>query len=452
MHKIKRIVAEHKQEVIFAVIYLLIIIFRFSWYYTHEPAIVYRDSQDYLSYDPLRALQGSAVNGRAPVYGTILYLIRAIIGELHQLHATTFLQELIGIAVLPLFSATLHRVGLGARVRALILLLYGFCPAVYGWDNVVLTESLSLSAVVVFLFLIVRYIQECRFWDGAGALLVTVWLIFLRPQFLTYLAMLVVFFIWRVVYADKKEKSELCILLVLAVVAVLGISAYCAAFSNQFGIFSLTDAGPRQDLKVCLDRGYYKDFADKDARKIVEDALAEDTGIDFYPAGKLLSVYGNANGQKLAKDFFRTHKARYIKDTCDVMWNHRAVELSAYGLELRYGDDNIYNLCFAIMREAELLVNPLENWLTLYAAYIFSLLWGVVMVTVWVRKKSPPWLHMALFAILMCTTFLTFFITCGEYMRTMITVVPYMFLCMGMVVQWLIAPRGFVGMRIKGEK
>lgn len=133
------------------------------------------------------------MNGRAPVYGTILYLIRIIVGEWHQMHAATFLQELVGIAVLPLFSATLRRVGVGTRVRAAVLLLYGFCPAVYGWDNVILTESLSLSATVVFFFLIVRYIQERRFWDGAGALLVTVWLIFLRPQFLTYLAMLMVF-------------------------------------------------------------------------------------------------------------------------------------------------------------------------------------------------------------------------------------------------------------------
>ena len=105
MHKIKKFAAEHKREIIFAAIYLLIVVFRFSWFYTHETAIVYRDSQDYLAYDPIRALQGSAVNGRAPVYGTILYLIRIIVGEWHQLHAATFLQELVGIAVRPRCAA-----------------------------------------------------------------------------------------------------------------------------------------------------------------------------------------------------------------------------------------------------------------------------------------------------------------------------------------------------------
>ena len=89
----------------------------------------------------------------------------------------------------------------------------------------------------------------------------------------------------------------------------------------------------------------------------MEDAIAEDTGIDGYAVGKLLSVYGNAKGQKLAKDFFRTNAVRYIKDTCNVMWNYRAIELSAYGLELRYGDDRVYNLCLAIAQEG-------EYWLT----------------------------------------------------------------------------------------
>ena len=112
MHKIKKVCGRAtSRNHLCSRFILLIVVFRFSWFYTHETAIVYRDSQDYLAYDPIRALQGSAVNGRAPVYGTILYLIRIIVGEWHQLHAATFLQELVGIAVLPLFSATLRRVG-----------------------------------------------------------------------------------------------------------------------------------------------------------------------------------------------------------------------------------------------------------------------------------------------------------------------------------------------------
>ena len=37
-------------------------------------------------------------------------------------------------------------------------------------------------------------------------------------------------------------------------------------------------------------------------------------------------------------------------------------------------------------------------------------------------------------------------------MRTMITVVPYMFICMGMAVQQLIVPHGLVSACPKGEK
>ena len=46
MHKIKKFAAEHKREIIIAAIYLLIVVLRFSWFYTHETAVVDRASQD----------------------------------------------------------------------------------------------------------------------------------------------------------------------------------------------------------------------------------------------------------------------------------------------------------------------------------------------------------------------------------------------------------------------
>lgn len=60
---------------------------------------------------------------------------------------------------------------------------------------------------------------------------------------------------------------------------------------------------------------------------------------------------------------------------------------------------------------------------------IASMLEGVAMMVVWIGRRTLPWMHMALFSISVCTTFLTYFVTCGEYMRTMISILPY-FVCM----------------------
>lgn len=207
--KLRKFLGEHKNAVRFGVIWLVILAVRFSWYYTHTAAVIYPDSYDYFAYDPLQALQLHAVNGRPPVYGMFLYIVRAVAGDANAANAAAFLQKLIALLVLPVLSATLRRLGVGSGWRSVFLLLYGACPAVYGWDNCILTESLSLSATVVFFFLIVRYIQEKSLRDGVGALVVTVLLIFLRPQFLVYLAMLLVFFVWRMFGADKAEKRQL---------------------------------------------------------------------------------------------------------------------------------------------------------------------------------------------------------------------------------------------------
>lgn len=216
-----------------------------------------------------------------------------------------------------------------------------------------------------------------------------------------------------------------------------GILAYCVAFQSQFGIFSLTDASPRQNIKVCIDRGYYKDFTDAKVVQFIDDTLEAESGNAWQVAYKLTDTYGNAAAQKLAKDYFRTHAARYAKDTLVLIWNYRTAEMGGYGEEIREGSGGLYNFCTLLAQEASLILQPFEKWLNVYTIYLLSALWGVVMVVVWVRRKSPPWVHMALFAILVCTTFLTFVITCGEYMRTMITVVPYAFICLAMAVQWI---------------
>ena len=57
------------------------------------------------------------------------------------------------------------------------------------------------------------------------------------------------------------------------------------------------------------------------------------------------------------------------------------------------------------------------------------------MVVVWIKRRTMPWLHMALFSISVCTTYLTFFITNAHYMRTMISILPYFFCMAGLFLQ-----------------
>ena len=80
----------------------------------------------------------------------------------------------------------------------------------------------------------------------------------------------------------------------------------------------------------------------------------------------------------------------------------------------------------------------LFQWLTLGHAMLLSLAEGVVIVRRWLRDRKPPWVHMALFSITATTVYLAFVITCGEYMRTMLSVLPYLFVILALAAQKLV--------------
>lgn len=421
------------------VIFLVLLVFRLCWYASHTPVYLVGDSYSYMNFNLVATLRLHAVNGRAPAYGCLLYLLH-FLGD-GYLVLVTNLQKLCSLAALPFFLGILRRVGLSTRWSGIVLLLYGMPPGVYEWDNCILTESFTLSGAVLFFYFILRYIQEKQTRDGVVALVVTVVLIFLRPQFLTYLAMLLVFFIWRYFCADgTAEKKQLRKLLTVWGAATACILVYCGLFYLQFGIFSVSDATPRQNLYVCLERGYYTEFTDTDFIDAIEEAKANHPDSLWDATVEVHDAFGNPKLSEQTSGYFHSHLGTYLRDTAELLWKDSTATFYGYGSQPAETQNPLMVFVAGVADRFNLLFYFLRN-ITIFQALAVALAEGIAMVWVWVRQKQPPWLHMALFAILMCTTFPTYLITCGEYMRTMITVLPYFFITLGIFVQWLCRKR-----------
>lgn len=420
-------------------IFAVLLFFRLCWYYAYTPTYFVGDSYSYMNFNLVAALRLHAVNGRPPAYGCLLYLLH-FLGD-HYLEIVTALQKLCSLAVLPFFLGILRRVGLRTGWSGIVLLLYGLAPGVYEWDNCILTESFTLSGTVLFFYFILRYMQEKQTRDGIIALVLTMVLLFLRPQFLTYLAMLLVFFAWRYFCAvDGKEKKQLRKLLAAWGVAAACVLAYCGLFYLQFGIFSVSDATPRQNLYVCLERGYYTEFTDPDFIEAIEQAKANHPDSLWDATIEVHDSFGNPKLSEQTGGYFRSHLGTYLRDTAQLLWKDSSATFYGYGSQPAEKDGALYGFTAAVSERFNTLFYFLRS-ITILQALTVALGEGVAMVWVWVRQKRPPWLHMALFAILACTTFPTYLITCGEYMRTMITVLPYFFITLGIFVQWLCRTR-----------
>lgn len=390
--------------------------------------LMFPDSNEYLKFHIGDFIQGNAMSDRPPVYPIFLHAMEKVFGE-GYLTAVVWVQVALSMMAVVLFAKTLANIGVDNPWRQLCTTAYACTPATTGWDTCILTESFSLSLTVAFFYSITKYLKEKRLHNGISAIIFTAILIFLRPQFLTYWAILVVFCVLRYMFPEQKEERKHILKMAMALILCgIVVLMYSFHFQKQFGIFSLTAAKPRQDLVVCGERGYYVDFDDPEITATMLSAITE--GKAFYGTDDVITQFGYKRAQMVTHNYFAKYKIKYVLDTIHVMMINGRKMLDGYAQLNVDAPQWVQDMSYAAA--------GIFQMGCIIQAILLSIMSGVIMVIQWIRYKKMPWLWMAFFSILFTTTVLTFFITCGEYMRTMISSLPYLYCIIGLMLQFAV--------------
>ena len=424
--------------ILYVASFLLVLLFRIGHYASQKIPSFTSDSRGYMNVDLGYLFTHFVSNeGQAPGYGFFLAIVRAFAGA-NYLNVVVAIQILLSFLSLFALVYTMNLLGINLLLQQVLLVLYGANPAICGWDGCILTESLSLSCTVFFLFFITRYIIKNDIWDVIRGGVIVFYMVFLRPQFLYIFAALLLFFLLKSIFEESKSRQNLKMVLLMACQTVL-ILLYCGNFKAVYGVFSLSDAMPRQNLKICIDRGYYKEFENQKLVKWIEDfQQGEDVYNENWSATmSAIAEFGNEEISQQTKACIRTHLSDYIKDTMDIIVDDTTTTFLGYGSASYKLYENINPDAPGIAHKIDRLQLALFNNVTVGQVLVVSLLEGIAMVYVWIKRKRLPWIHMALFAISMCTTWLTYFLTCFEYMRTMVSVLPYFYIMVGLFIQWV---------------
>lgn len=405
---------------------------RLFWYAIQQPYLIYPDSTQYIAFDTAAVLQGNMgkAYSRPPLYGMFLDLMELLLGD-NSLYAVTAVQMGLSILSIFIFAKLLLRVGVSSPWREVCVFLYGVTPAVVGWENTILTESFSLSGTVLFLYWVVLYIQQHRLRHGVWAICLAAALTFLRPQFMTYMALLVVFLVLKLIFPfHPTERRNILILLLLQAALWGSVFGYSKIHQQSTGIFSLTTTLPIQNLRICIDRGYYMDLDDEEVAAFIARQM-QDTGSPKEACDATVAEFGLVRAGETSARYLSSHGKENFFDTLDVIVNDLQSRFLGYGLNSNNIDTKASGICFKMYA----LQMSLFGFVTVAHALCASLLEGVAMIIVWVKRRTLPWLHMALFSISVCTTFSTYFVTCAEYMRTMVSIVPYLYCMLALFLQ-----------------
>lgn len=351
--------------------------------------------------------------GRTPVYPLILQIIKQLSGTDNYLNIVVAVQCIVSyISVIYMYKIC-NMISELSLMKYIITFMYGTTIVVCGWDYVILTESFALSGTVFFAYYIIDYIRNDQ--NGIKAIILLFVLIFLRPSFLLLFYILLLFLLIRVLYKKANTKK----VFITWLVCWSAIMIYSGIFYMAHGIFSISDPMPRQLLYVCMERDYYQNYEDKEFVQKVQVELEKSDATTWSAMTEVLNYYGKNKSQKIAKKCIINNITQYIKDEWNISMEILQYDFGTYAQEGENVSDS-FRTYFRILDTMTNLVKPIHGLLiggiTLFIS-IFNFARGKI-----------AWLACGFSAFIWGIFRSTMILTCSEYARTMIHIVPFLFI------------------------
>ncbi len=221
------------------------------------------------------------------------------------------------------FYALLTRLLKNKIVVVLTTLYYACFPVFLSCNMSILTESLSVSGTIFFVWLVVEYVYRPGFVKatliGAMAFL----LIMLRPAFLLVLPILCVFWVGRAIMRRETRAKEISGL-VATTFSLFLLLGYCQLSKQQFGVFGLSTVSHINQLHILIQSGIYSEGSDPEMNRLIQKNLDEFAAANpkaapgdpwFYSPTVTPQAYNYAAWTKMSDYYPASRFAAYVDET-----------------------------------------------------------------------------------------------------------------------------------------
>lgn len=200
--------------------------------YNLTPVVPSFDSQFYL-WAGKHIAAGRIDCLRTPVYPIILHFLSSVFGKQGLGIAITLFQSVFYLFSVGSFLHLVQKVITNRIINLLTMLLFVvvISPA---WCNEIATESLSLSGCIILVGLVVRFYDSKKWNIGVILHILLLFLVFLRPTFVLFFAVLPCLWIWKMV-----ETRQFCASMMVALVSTMICMGcfllYNKSYEKQYG-------------------------------------------------------------------------------------------------------------------------------------------------------------------------------------------------------------------------
>ena len=198
------------------------------YYYTKRNAISLFDSGSYSIAGDRLLTTGVVDIFRTPVYPLFLAICNRIKGSISIENFVSILQIIVFYISTYFFYKILKNYSSNRLFLFLATAIYGCSTIIIDWNQMVITESLSISGIVFFAYLFVRYINVASSKTRILIPLCVLFLTLLRPGFVCLFIVVGLVYFTRLLI-EKKDKIN----------TLKGIVAFCVSVALLFGYFGL---------------------------------------------------------------------------------------------------------------------------------------------------------------------------------------------------------------------
>lgn len=401
----------------FVLVMVGILIIRFFYYKTSQIAFLSPDSHGYIEFSFSKLLDLDFSDGRVPIYPLVLRVFRKIFGEIYYLKFVCYFQMALSFIGTFYFYKTLKMITNRKWLVIGITFLFGSSNAYCGFDFNILTESLSLSGVVLFIYMLISYLKYNNNKFGISSIILLLVMTFLRPSFLLFDVIMTFFLLIQ--YIIKKNKNIIKVL-IANIISWSIIMAYSFLFFCNMGIFTISDPMPRQLLTVCIDRGYYVDSKDTEYVQFIKEGI-ETNPTDVWPTVmKAVSQFGLKRTQDYAKECIKNNRIKYLKDEINVSIVNANYNFISYNIPKEDLNSDLSGLRNVIIGFFDVL-KPVHA--LVIAAYFF-----VITIKGILFNKKMYWLPCGFSTFIVLIFASSMIATCDEYIRTMIHMYPFIYI------------------------
>lgn len=321
-------------------------------------------------------------------------------------------------------------------LNLIIISLYCVSSSINGWERIILTESISLSIIVLFSYFVIRHlksIENNNYDDAKKMAIYSIVLIgvavFFNPKFLAFFIIATLFYVLRLLFVKKQFKMVIHSLLASGVFIIL-IFGYQYLFFLQYDNFSMSNSIVYQKVTLFADTGLYLK-SDNDAIKItISKALETNNGNPVEARFAVYEKFDFKEVKKFTNDLIVKNPVGYLNVIIKIIREVSGEPFINYA-SLAFSESLDKILDFYSYYLSPFTITFAHGYRYAFLSLVF------LFICAKLKKNVNAWVCLGSFSFISVSYLTSVLGTNAEFPRTAIFAVPYFFILLAVLFDLL---------------